>query len=121
MNFQIEGTVKRISKVVQKTPTFRVKALLLEYTESYNEKVYTTPLKFEFQNKNIEKLDGVNIGDEIKVSFNIRGFQTDEGKVYNSLTGWKIENMEEEEQSVQPQDLIGDEAVAVEADDDLPF
>lgn len=50
---------------------------------------YPQELPFEFTQDNVDKLDGVKVGDTVEVSYNLRG-NPHNGKWYVNLTGWKL-------------------------------
>jgi len=57
---------------------------------------YPQKLGFEFTQDKTSLLDKFNIGDKVKIHYNLRGnmYQKDfeDPKFFNSLQGWKIEN-----------------------------
>ena len=53
---------------------------------------YTQLIKFQMVQNNCEKLDGFNEGDDVKVTFNLRGREyTKDGKTsyFTNLDAWK--------------------------------
>ena len=50
---------------------------------------YPQDISLEFVQDKISLLDGVQVGDEVTVSFDIRGREHN-GRYYNNLQGWKI-------------------------------
>jgi len=55
---------------------------------------YTQLIKFQMTQNNCDKLDGYNEGDEVKVTFNLRGREyTKDGRTsyFTNLDAWKIE------------------------------
>jgi hypothetical protein len=58
-------------------------------------------------------LDGLNEGDSVAVSYNLRGREWN-GKYYVNVQGWKLEKT-----GSAPAPVTMDEPV--ESDDDLPF
>ncbi len=56
------------------------------------EEQYPQDVKFEVFKEKTEMLNGKNVGDVIKVSFDIRGREW-QGKYFNNLVAWKIESV----------------------------
>ena len=69
---------------------FKKRECVVETTEQYPQ-----PIQIEFVQDKCELLDKFNIGDDVKISINLRGRKwesPDKGDVYfNSIQGWKIE------------------------------
>tara|TARA_Y100000114_G_scaffold94199_1_gene87555 strand:+ start:904 stop:1209 length:306 start_codon:yes stop_codon:yes gene_type:complete len=51
---------------------------------------YPQTIKLEAHKDNIDKLDGISVGDFIKCSINING-RLWEGTYYNNIVAWKID------------------------------
>lgn len=114
-------------KIVEKFDTqeikesFRKREFILEYAENPQ---YPEFLKLELIQSNCEQLDGVEPGDEVAVSFNLKGRKwTDpqgEVKYFNSLQAWRIEKKSATQQEAPPQnsDWMKED---FSSDDDLPF
>ncbi len=100
--------------------SFRKREFILEYAENPQ---YPEFLKFELIQANCEQLDAFNEGDEVNVSFNLKGRKwTDpkgETKYFNSLQAWRIEKKEgTQEQPPSDADWMKED---FSQDDDLPF
>lgn len=109
---KITGKVHEIGQTQQVSDTFSKRDLVLEYAENPS---YPEYIKFDTMQDKTKLLDGLSVGQEIEVDFNLRGRPwTDKtGKVsyFNTLAVWKI-------------NAIGNAPVvsnAPGADDDLPF
>jgi translation initiation factor IF-3 len=76
----------------------------------------------EFTQDKCDILNKYKEGDSVKVSINLRGREwvnpQGEAKYFNSIQGWRIEKLVDEE---QPQEAPRQPAVAVEEESDLPF
>lgn len=79
-------------KVIVKNPTesvgsngFEKRLLVIETQEQYPQKI-----AIDFVQGKVNLLDNIKLGDEVKVSINIRGNEYND-KYYVSLNGWKIE------------------------------
>lgn len=91
-----------IGKIVEKYPTiqvserFKKREFCLDITEEVNGNSYPNYAKLQLAQSKCEVLDSYNIGEEVKVQFNVRGskFEKD-GKVqyFTILDVWKIERV----------------------------
>ena len=99
--------------------TFRKRQVVIETTEQYSQKV-----PIDFVQDKCEYLDGYRLGEEVKVSINIRGNEY-QGKYYVSLNGWKIERIGSAQSSprIPPQEVYKEPTPSFnkEDHDDLPF
>jgi len=88
----ITGTLKVKSEVQQIKDTFKKR----EFVITDNSSQYPQHIMFELTQDKCSLLDSYQVGQDIKVYFNLRGREwTDkEGKVkyFNSLQAWKLEN-----------------------------
>lgn len=66
---------------------FEKRLLVIETEEQYKQKV-----PIDFVQGKVNLLDNIKLGDEVKVSINIRGNEYND-KYYVSLNGWKIEKL----------------------------
>ena len=123
----IQGTVVRKSETVQVSDRFKKREIVIEHFENPD---YKERSLFEFVQNNVEKLDGVGVGDRVEITFNLRGREYqrgDEVKVFNTLTGWKIAVLARANggQSAPPQAPNGYQAppatVGNQAVDEIPF
>jgi len=87
------------AKIIEKfettkvTETFKKREFVVEYSENPQ---YPEFIKFEFIQDKCELLDKYNVGDEVEVSFNLKGRKwTDpQGtvKYFNTLQAWRLES-----------------------------
>jgi hypothetical protein len=87
---EIKGIVKQVNKTQILSDKFSKRELILK-TE-YETK-YPQYLVIQFTNKNVTKLDGINPGELVNVSINLRGreWEGPEGvKYFNTIEGWAI-------------------------------
>ena len=83
--FELEGTLKQIFD----TQTFASGFAKREFVVEVPDGKYPQMLKFECVKDKIAMLDGVRIGDPVKVAFDIRGSEYKE-RFYVNLNAWKI-------------------------------
>ncbi|MEM9282799.1 MAG: DUF3127 domain-containing protein [Verrucomicrobiota bacterium] len=84
--FELEGTVKVINEVQQFASGFTKREFVVEVEDGK----YPQSIKFECVKDKTSLTDGVQIGDKIKVSFDIRGNEYN-GRYYVNLNAWKLE------------------------------
>ena len=90
MAYEAVGKIYKKMDTVQRTDTFRIRELILETIDGQ----YTQLIKFQLTQNNCEKLDGYNEGDEVKVTFSLRGREyTKEGRTsyFTNLDAWKLD------------------------------
>lgn len=73
------------TETVGSAGTFQKRLLVVETNEQYSQKV-----PIDFLQAKCELLDNYKVGDDVKVSVNIRGNEYN-GKYYVSLNGWRID------------------------------
>lgn len=110
---EFSGKVILVSDVETFKNDFTKQSIVVETVDRYPQQI-----QVEFIKDNIDHLHNVRIGDEITVSFNLRG-RAYNGKYYVSLDGWRVVKSAKSEKEEFPNDVttftIEDES------DDLPF
>lgn len=86
--YEMEGKVK----VIEDTQTFGSGFQKREFVVISEEK-FPQDIKFECTKDKIELLEKIRTGDNVKVSFNIRGNEY-KGRYYVNLQAWRIEHGE---------------------------
>ena len=97
MSFEITGKLVAKYDTVQRTGTFKTREFVLEKSEDIGGRLITNYVKFQSVQDRTSLVDRVNIGDEIKVSFNIKGSRWEkDGKVnyITNLDAWRIEQVQ---------------------------
>ena len=92
---ELVGTIVRMEETVEITPTFSKREIVLEVVDGD----YSQNILVQFTGSRIDKLDGFDLQDDVKIQINIRGRLVvvksgkNEGKemCFNSIEGWKIE------------------------------
>lgn len=112
MSLEISGKLIRIYPTVQVSEKLKKREFVLELTESVNGNNYTQFAKFQTTQAKCEVLDKYNQGDQVKVSFNIKGARYEkDGKenFFTNLDCWRIEkvgqqnNQQYQQQQAPPQ------------------
>jgi hypothetical protein len=130
MSYELIGKLVAKYEVVQRTATFKTREFAVEKTDDIGGRTVTNYVKFQSVQDKTSIIDKANIGDEIKVYFNIKGSKWEkEGKVnyITNLDAWRIEQVSNAgtDQSVTDAEymepLDNFTASSPEAIDDLPF
>lgn len=95
MNYELTGTVK----IIQDPQTFASGFTKRELIVTVPDGNYPQDISLEFLKDKADLLNELSVGDEVTVSFNLRGREYN-GKYYNNLTGWKLQK--NNGQSAQP-------------------
>ena len=123
MSFEITGKLVAKYDTVQRTETFKTREFVIEKTEDINGRSISNYIKFQSVQDRTTMPDRFSIGDEVKVSFNIKGskWMIDGKENYiTNLDAWRIEHMQAAYQTIAAtnnsyQSTSGDD------NNDLPF
>ena len=130
MSYELSGKLVAKYDVVQRTATFNTREFAVEKTDDIGGRTVTNYVKFQSVQDKTTIIDKVNIGDEIKVYFNIKGSKWEkDGKVnyITNLDAWRIEQVLNsgtdqpviDTEYMEPLDTFS--ASSPEAIDDFPF
>jgi len=90
---EVVGKVKVINAVQQVSASFKKRELVVTTDEQYPQMIM-----IEFTQDKCDLLNNYNIGEQVKVSINLRGREwinpQGEAKYFNSIQGWRIERMD---------------------------
>jgi len=123
---EITGKIKLIGE----TQTFGASGFRKRELVVTTDEQYPQMLMIEFVQDKSEALNSYKVGDDVKVSINLRGREwiNPEGvaKYFNSIQGWRIEKLQSESpQGVPPVEAIDAfepaDNVSDNEPDDLPF
>ncbi len=88
---KVVGKLLEIGEVQQLSDTFKKRSFVLEYTENGQ---YMEYISFQLIQDFCSLLDGFQAGQEVEVSFNLKGRKwispAGETKYFNSLQAWRI-------------------------------
>lgn len=131
--FKLTGTVKVLNNTVQVSEKFSKREFVVTDTSS----MYPQDIMFQATQDKCSMLDAINQGDQVEVSFNLRGREwtspQGEVKYFNTLEAWRIEKVGAaapqgmpqggpSAMNLDPMTAAPSAAVNVESeDDDLPF
>lgn len=126
MSFEITGKLIEKYNLIQINDRFKKRDFVIEKTESSGGMEFTEHIKFQLTQDKCNLVDNIEINDEVKVNFNIRGKKWEkEGKVsyFTNLDAWRIEKTQEQSanNSMTPPPSLDDIPPANDEPDDLPF
>ena len=110
-------------KLINSTQTFDSGFTKREFVVTSEDDKYPQDVKFEVVKDGCDKLDDYNVGDNVTVSFNIRGNEYND-KYYVNLQCWRMEQQAGTQSVAEAKVEAGqDEPVSVEGDSssELPF
>ncbi|MFB2120485.1 DUF3127 domain-containing protein [Parapedobacter sp. 2B3] len=127
---EIRGKVHEIGDVQQVTDSFKKRDLIVQYAENPQ---FVEYIRFEATQDRTTLFDSLNVGDEVEVSFNLRGrpWTNKDGvtSYFNSLVAWRVAKVTAEPvatgQAGAAHQVATPPTVDISADDgkddDLPF
>ena len=96
MSFEIIGKLIAKYDTVNRTESFRTREFVVEKSEEINNRTIVNYVKFQCVQDKTSMVDSVNIGDNVKVLFNIKGSKWEKDGKTNYITNldaWKIEQL----------------------------
>lgn len=129
MAFELIGKLLVKYDTVQIKETFKKREFVLEIAQENGGRTFTDYAKFQCIQDRTSIVDRVNVGDTIKVHFNIKGSRWEKNGTVNYITNleaWRIEqilqpggNAPSDSDHLEPLDTFS--ATPPDAVDDLPF
>lgn len=128
MSYELTGKLVAKYDTVQRTETFKTREFVVEKTDDINGRTITNYVKFQSVQDKTTIIDRVNVGEEVKVYFNIKGSKWEkDGKVnyITNLDAWRIEQIlqpgsnKPDNDYFEPLDTFSE--TPPDAVDDLPF
>jgi uncharacterized protein DUF3127 len=131
MSYELAGKLVAKYETVQRSATFKTREFVVEKSEDIGGRSITNFVKFQCVQDKTAIVDKVNVGDDIKVHFNIKGTRWEkDGKVnyITNLDAWRIEQTLKpgdakkaviDNDYMEPLDTFSSNSP--EAVDDLPF
>lgn len=125
MAFEIQGKLVAVYNTVQRSESFKTREFVIETSEEGNGRTFISYVKFQCTQDRTSMCDKLNIGDNIKVHFNLRGSKWSKDGRDNYITNldaWRIENLQGMNSSyndTKPSSLSSKPSSSDE--DDLPF
>lgn len=106
MSFEITGKLVAKFNIVQRTESFKTREFVIEKSEDIGGRIITNYVKFQCVQDKTAIPDRFNLGDEVKVSFNIKGTKwVKDGKenYITNLDAWRMEQVNFGQQQNTPQ------------------
>ena len=130
MSYELTGKLIAKYEVVQRSATFKTREFVVEKTDDIGGRSVTNYVKFQCVQDKTAIVDRVNIGDQVRVLFNIKGSRWEkEGRVnyITNLDAWRLEQVLQpgtdagvtDPEYMEPLDTFS--STPPEAIDDLPF
>ena len=100
--FKLTGEIKVVNETVQVSDSFTKREFVISDTSS----MYPQDILFQSVQDKCSMLDGYKVGDNVEVSFNLRGREwtspQGEVKYFNTLDAWRIEKVGQDAPQGQP-------------------
>ncbi len=125
MSYEITGKLAAKFDTVQRTESFKTREFVIEKSEDIGGRMITNYIKLQSVQDKTAMLDRYNVGNEVKVQFNLKGSKWvkdgREGYITN-LDAWRIEAVKLGQQDGSADNVnYNDIPPAAENVDDLPF
>jgi hypothetical protein len=92
MGMEVIGRLHVIGETQQKSERFTKREFVLEIAENPK---YPQTVQFQLTGDRVNQIDGMNVGDQVRVEFSLRGREwrspSGDVKYFNSLDVWRIE------------------------------
>jgi len=128
MSFEISGKLIEKYSTIQVSDRFKKREFVIESNASNGGMEFKDFIKFQLTQDKCNLVDNMNVNDEIKVSFNIRGNKWEkDGKInyFTNLDAWRIDKVQQQNQNSNhdeiPAPSINDMPFESSEPDDLPF
>jgi hypothetical protein len=127
MSFELTGKLIEKFDITQVSDTFKKREFVIERVENTSGGMeFTDQIKFQLTQDRCGLIDSMDINDEIRVSFNIRGrrwVKDDRVSYFTNLEAWKIEKIAGPSEELPPPSapLSEEDIPPDDESDDLPF
>ena len=124
MSFEITGRLVAKYPVVQRTETFKTREFVIEKSEDIAGRTITNYIKFQCVQDKTALPDRFNLGDEVKVFFNLKGTKwVKDGRenYITNLDAWRMEQTKMSQDNAAASNTWQADTSAPDTVDDLPF
>lgn len=126
MTYEITGKLIARFDIVQRNENFKTREFVIENSEDNNGRTFTNYVKFQCVQDKTAMPDRFNIGDEVKVQFNIKGTRWEkDGKItyITNLDAWRMESIKlsQDNAGYQNKEVNSHDIPPSDKADDLPF
>ena len=117
MSYELTGVLERLADEKTVSDKLIVREFVVKTSREYNGTTFESLVSFQAKNKACANLNGKNVGDKVKVKFDISGREY-QGRVFNDLSAFGIYSDDANgTSSAAPQNA----SVAADDSNDLPF
>jgi len=125
MSYEITGKLVAKFDIVQRTENFKTREFVIEKSEDINGRTITNYVKFQCVQDKTAMPDRFNLGEEVKVMFNIKGTKwVKDGRenYITNLDAWRMETVKlTSDVDMPPSGNYNDMPPPGDVVDDLPF
>ena len=124
MSYELTGKLIAKYEIIQRKETFKTREFVVEKTDDINGKTITNYVKFQCVQDRTTMPDRFNLGDTVKVLFNIKGSKWNkEGKdnYITNLDAWRMEGVALGGSTAPTESATYFDIPTNESGDDLPF
>ncbi len=124
MSYELTGKLIAKYEIIQRKETFKTREFVVEKTDDINGKTITNYVKFQCVQDRTTMPDRFNLGDTVKVLFNIKGSKWNkEGKdnYITNLDAWRMEAVALGGSTAPSESATYFDIPTNESGDDLPF
>ena len=96
MSYELTGKLVAKYDTVQRTETFKTREFAVEKSDDINGRTILNYVKFQCVQDKTSMIDKVNIGDDVKIYFNIKGSKWEKDGKTNYITNldaWRLEQI----------------------------
>ncbi len=123
MSYEVVGKLIAKFDINQRSETFKVREFVIEKSEDINGRLITNYVKFQCVQDKTSLPDRFQIGEEVKVHFNLKGTRWEkDGKVnyFTNLDAWRMESVKLG-QDTATNEVNYNDIAPTDNVDDLPF
>ncbi|HEX8277992.1 MAG TPA: DUF3127 domain-containing protein [Segetibacter sp.] len=124
MAYEITGKLVVRFDIVQRNENFKTREFVIENTEDANGRTFKNYVRFQCVQDKTAMPDRFNIGDEVKVQFNIKGTKWEKDGRTNYITNldaWRMESLKLSQNNATGSDVNYNDIPPSDNVDDLPF
>lgn len=123
MNFEIAGVMIHKENTVDVSASFKKREFVIE-VENERNSAWNDFVKFELKQDRCSAIDNVQVGQRVKVSFNVRGRKWEkDGRVsyFTTLEAWRVEKADGTSVPSSAPQAVATDIPPAGPEEDLPF
>ncbi len=124
MSYELTGKLIARYETVQRTSSFKTREFVIEKTDDIGGRLITNYAKFQCVQDKTSLPDRFNLGETVKVHFNIKGSRWEKNGQVNYITNldaWRMESVNLGTTEAGSAEEPPADGFAMPAEDDLPF